>query len=182
MNWTAIFTTLGVLAAGVLPSAVGATASETPQVLFDAGTSVPLAPSIAQLVGGEDEAVVLDGLVFPFRTALKPLVLQRDGVPVLDATWLTQPIAVVAADDLSVRWLAFNHAKLAQVGAVVLVVQAKDVQAFRLLQQFAQPMGIAPETGPWLAGRLQAAGAGVYPLLVHTNGRAYQVLPKELRP
>jgi len=182
MDWTAILTTLGVLAAGVLPSAVAATASGTPQVLFDAGTSVPLAPYIAQLVGGDDEAMVLDGLVFPFRTALQPWVLQRDGVPVLNATWLTQPIAVVGADDLSVRWLAFNHARLVQLGAVVLVVQAKDAQAFKLLQQFVQPMGIAPETSPWLAQALQAVGAGVYPLLVHTDGRAYQVLPKELRP
>jgi integrating conjugative element protein (TIGR03765 family) len=74
------------------------------------------------------------------------------------------------------RWLQFNRDTLLQLGAVVLVVQAQDAQGFKQLQELVQHIGIAPEVSPWLAERLHAAGAGVYPVLVHTDGRAYQVL------
>lgn len=147
-----------------------------PQVLYDSGRSVPISAHIAQLVAGDEESNVLEGLSFPFRTRLTTKVLKREGVQVFDAAWLTQPLAVVAADELSMRWLAFNHDKLRKLGAVIVVVQAKDAQAFKLLQQFVKPMGVAPELSPWMASRLQAAGAGVYPVLVHTDGRAYQVM------
>ncbi|WP_287919151.1 DUF2859 domain-containing protein [Comamonas sp.] len=145
-----------------------------PQVLFDSGRSVPMSAHIAQLVAGDEESNVLEGLTFPFRTSLTTKVLQREGVQVFDAAWMTQPLAIVAADELSMRWLAFNHVQLRKLGAVIVVVQAKDAQAFKLLQQFIKPLGVAPELSPWLASRLQSAGAGVYPLLVHTDGRAYQ--------
>ncbi|CAB5697705.1 PFL_4695 family integrating conjugative element protein [Comamonas aquatica] len=147
-----------------------------PTVLHDSGRSVPFSPLVAQLVAGDEAESVLQGLSFPFGTSLQPKVLERDGVQVLDPTWLTQPLAIVAAEDLSMRWLQFNRDTLLQLGAVVLVVQAQNAQGFKQLQELVQPIGIAPEVSPWLAERLHAAGAGVYPVLVHTDGRAYQVL------
>ena len=147
-----------------------------PQVLFDSGRSVPISAHIAQLVAGDQESNVLEGLSFPFRTNLTTKVLPQEGMQVFDSAWMTQPLAVVAADELSMRWLAFNHDKLRKLGAVIVVVQAKDAQEFKLLQQFVKPLGVAPELSPWLASRLQAAGSGVYPLLVHTDGRVYQTM------
>lgn len=144
------------------------------RVLHDSGRGVPLATYIAQLVGAAEENTVLPQTVFPYHTALAPGVLTREGMPVLDAAWLTQPMVIVSADDRSMRWLAFNRERLQQLHAVALVVQAQNAQAFKALQQLAD-LPIAPETSPWLAQRLIKAHAGVYPLLIHTDGRAYQI-------
>jgi len=146
------------------------------QVLHDSGRSVPFAPLIAQLVAGDDEESVLEGISFPFATRLQPKVLRQAGLQVLDPAWLTQPIAIVGTDAVSQQWLKFNYDTLLQLGSVVLVVQAQHPQAFKQVQSLVQPMGLAPELSPWLAERLHAAGAGVYPVLVHTDGRAYQLL------
>lgn len=146
------------------------------QVLHDSGRSVPFAPLIAQLVAGDEEESVLEGISFPFATSLQPKVLKQAGQQVLDPSWLTQPIAIVGTDAVSQQWLKFNYDTLLHLGSVVLVVQAQHPQAFKQVQDLVQPMGVAPELSPWLAERLHAAGVGVYPVLVHTDGRAYQLL------
>lgn len=150
-----------------------------PEVIHDSGRSVPLAPYVAQLVGDADDPGILDGITFPYRTPLRPGVLARDGVQVFDPQWLTQPVFVIAADDLSMRWLAFNHEKLVQLQAVGIVVQAKSPTAFKLLQRLAQPLRLAPETGAFLSQQLMAKAGGVYPVLVHSDGRAYQILSQQ---
>lgn len=148
-----------------------------PAVLYDSGRSVPLAPYLAQLAGDAEDSGALAGVQFPFGTKqLRSAVLAKDGMPVFNAAWMTQPTFVVAADELSMRWLAFNHARLVQAQAVGIVVRAGSVTAYRALQRLAAPMRLAPDTGGWLSEQLAAAGAGVYPLLVHTDGRAYQIL------
>lgn len=149
-------------------------------VIHDSGHSVPLAPYVAQLVGGPEDAAVVDGLRFPFGGTLKPGVLQRDGLPVFSSKWLTQPVFVVAADELSMRWVAFNHSKLIQLNAVGVVVQAASPLAFKSLQRLASPLHLAPDTGAFLASKLGSAGAGVFPLLVHSDGRAFQILPQDI--
>lgn len=146
------------------------------QVLHDSGRSVPLSPYLAQLVGDADAPGVLDGIPFPLRTSLQSAVLPQDGTQVFDPTWLTQPMFVVAADEISMRWLAFNHDKLVQLQAVGIVVQAANPRAFNALHKLALPLHLTAETSPWLASRLHQAGAGVYPLLVQTNGRVFQIL------
>ena len=69
------------------------------EMIHDSGKSVPLAPYVAQIVGGTDEANVLDGLRFPFRSQLRGGVLKQDGVQVFNGQWLTQPMFVIGADD-----------------------------------------------------------------------------------
>lgn len=153
-------------------------AGDALEVIHDSGRSVPLAPYVAQIVGDADDASVMDGLRFPYRTQLRAGVLRQDGLPVFNSKWLTQPVFVLAADDLSMRWLAFNHDKLVQLKAVGIVVQAGSPAAFKMLQRLAKPLHLAPETGKYLTEQLARAGAGVYPVLVHSNGRAYQILPQ----
>lgn len=133
------------------------------EMIHDSGKSVPLAPYLAQIVGGTDEANVLDGLRFPFRSQLRGGVLKQDGVQVFNGQWLTQPMFVIGADDASLRWVAFNHKKLIQLNAVGIVVQAATPSAFKLLQQVASPLQLAPDTGAFLANTLIAKGAPVFP-------------------
>lgn len=170
-----------LISAAMLASPVfaqpGLPLEQPPEVIHDSGRSVPLAPYVAQLVGDADDPGVLDGMRFPFGAGrLRSGVLAQEGVQVFDPTWLTQPMFVLAADELSMRWLAFNHDKLVQLQAVGIVVQAGSPVAFKALQRMAAPLRLAPETGSWLSQRLVQAGAGVYPVLVHSTGKAHQIL------
>lgn len=163
--------------AGLAHAQPGQQLEQPPVVVHDSGRSVPLATYVAQLVGDADDPGVLEGLPFPFGAELlRSGVLAQDGVQVFDSAWLTQPMFVLAADDLSMRWLAFNHEKLVQLQAVGIVVQAGSPKAFKAMQRMAAPLRLAPETGTWLSQRLVAVGAGVYPVLVHSTGKAHQIL------
>lgn len=153
------------------------------QIIHDSGRSVPMAPYLAQLAGDADDPGALSGVPFPFLSRrLRGGVLQVEGTPVFQPEWLTESVFVVAADDVSFRWLAFNHARLVQMQAVGVVVQAGTAAAYQLMQRLARPMRLAPDSGEWMSERLAAAGAGVYPVLVQTDGRAYQILTQDTGP
>ncbi len=153
------------------------------QIIHDSGRGVPMAPYLAQLAGDADDPGALSGVPFPFVTRrLRGGVLQVEGTPVFQPEWLTEAVFVVAADDVSFRWLAYNHARLVQLQAVGVVVQAGTAAAFQMMQRLARPMRLAPDSGEWMSERLAAAGAGVYPVLVQTDGRAYQILVHDTVP
>ncbi|ATH15467.1 integrating conjugative element protein [Delftia acidovorans] len=175
--------TLALCSVAAAPAVAGQPLPETQklQVLHDSGRSVPFAPYVAQLVGDADDPGVLDGLRFPFGARLlRTGVLAQEGLKVFDGVWMTQPMFVLAADELSMRWLSFNKDKLVQLQAVGIVVQAGSPLAFKSLQRLAMPLRLAPETGSWLSEQLVATGANAYPVLVHSNGRAYQILGQEM--
>lgn len=177
MQQRALFQQIAVCLAGCLAAAWSfAAAAQQPQVVYDSGRSVPFAPYVAQLVGDADDPNGIDERLFPLRTSLQSSMLPQDGLQVFDPSWLTQPMFVLAADDISMRWLAYNHAQLVQLKAVGIVVKSSNAAAFKALQKMAAPLHLAPETSSWLASRLHKAGAGVYPLLVHTNGKVFQIL------
>ncbi|WP_026432952.1 PFL_4695 family integrating conjugative element protein [Paracidovorax oryzae] len=153
------------------------------QIIHDSGRGVPMAPYLAQLAGDADDPGALSGVPFPFVTRrLRGGVLQVEGTAVFQPEWLTEAVFVVAADDVSFRWLAFNHARLVQMQAVGVVVQAGTAAAYQVMQRLARPMRLAPDSGEWVSERLAAAGAGVYPVLVQTDGRAYQILTQDTGP
>ncbi|WIY36607.1 integrating conjugative element protein [Paracidovorax citrulli] len=153
------------------------------QIIHDSGRGVPMAPYLAQLAGDADDPGALSGVPYPFVTRrLRGGVLQVEGTPVFQPEWLTEAVFVVAADDVSLRWLAFNHARLVQMQAVGVVVQAGTAAAYQMMQRLARPMRLAPDSGEWVSERLAAAGAGVYPVLVQTDGRAYQILTQDTGP
>lgn len=180
------FLRAAALVAGLPPglAAFAGESSDRPdvslQIIHDSGRSVPMAPYLAQLAGDADDPGALSGVPFPFATRrLRGGVLPVEGMPVFQPEWLTEAVFVVAADDVSFRWLAFNHARLVQLQAVGVVVQAGTAAAYQLMQRLARPMRLAPDSGEWMAERLAAAGAGVYPVLVQTDGRAYQILVQD---
>ncbi len=171
---------VSVLAAPVHAQATVAEPGARLEMLYDSGASVPLAPYLADLVSTGSQQAVMQDLAFPIRSALQPGVLAAEGIPVFDPKWLVQPMFIVAADARSMRWLEYNQPRLAQLHAVGLVVQADTPAEFKVVQRVAQGLPVAPVTGEWLAERLQAAGAGVYPVLVQPDGRVYQALRGEV--
>lgn len=149
------------------------------EIVYDSGRAVPIAPYLSDIVTGADEPDVLPGQAFPLTTLLRPGLLDQDSVAVFAGQWMTQSMFIIADDARSLKWLSFNKPVLERAAAVGLVVGAQSRTSFKALQQAAAPLLLAPNpsTSRWLEQRLIESGAAVYPLLVHTDGHAYQILP-----
>lgn len=148
------------------------------EVLNAQGTGIPLAPYLSELVSGDARArgSVMPRLVFPIRTLLRSGYLEGEGVPALNARWLVQPMFLVGADARSLAWLDFNRHRLAEMRATGIVVQAADAAAFRSVQAVAPALSYAPASGDWLDRQLLRAGVTVFPVLIDSQGKAWQRL------
>ncbi len=136
------------------------------------GPTVPVDPYFSYLIAGDDQPAVLQGLTFPMVSRLKPGVLIGRSRQVIDPQWLTQPIFVVGADDLSLAWLRRHQDALRRLGASGVVVAAPSAQAFKQAQRAADGLPLAPALGTWLQDRLVSAGVMVVPLLIALDGHA----------
>lgn len=149
------------------------------EVLNPQGGGIPLAPYLSELVSKDPKATgsVMPRLVFPIQTeALTPGRLPGDGIAVLKPRWLAQPIFLVGMDVLSMTWLNFNKDRLLAMNATGLVVHAADADDFRLIQDMAPDLAYAPASGAWLDQQMNKAGVRVYPVLIDTQGKAWQRL------
>jgi len=136
------------------------------------GPTVPVDPYFSYLIAGDDQPAVLQGLTFPMLSQLKPGVLIGRSRQVIDPQWLTQPIFVIGADDLSLAWLRRHQDALRRLGASGVLMAAPSAQAFKQAQRAADGLPLAPALGTWLQERLIAAGVTVVPLLIALDGHA----------
>lgn len=153
-------------------------ATQPLEQIFDSGQAVPVAPYMSGLVNTEPqgEGNVKPGQRFPILTRLRQAALAQE-VQVLDPRWLTQPMVLIGIDKHSLAWLLMHQDLLAAMHAKVLVVQALEPRHIRMAQAVVPTLDFLPQEGPWLEARLREAGAGVYPLLIGTDGVARQILP-----
>lgn len=153
-------------------------ATQPLEQIFDSGQSVPIAPYMSGLVNTEPDGQgnVKPGQRFPILTRLRQAALAQE-VQVLDPRWLTQPIALIGIDRHSLAWLLMHQDQLAAMHAKVLVIQALEPRHIRMAQAVVPHLEFLPQEGPWLEERLREAGAGVFPLLIGTDGVARQILP-----
>lgn len=162
-----------VLLLGALAQAQAQTAAAPALRQIDAGgPTVPVDPYFSYLIAGDDQPAVLQGLTFPMVSRLKPGVLIGRSRQVIDPQWLTQPIFVVGADEVSLAWLRRHQDALRRLGASGVVVSAPSAQAFKQAQRAADGLPLAPALGSWLQDRLVAAGVSVVPLLIALDGHA----------
>jgi integrating conjugative element protein (TIGR03765 family) len=153
-------------------------ATDPLEQIYDSGRSVPIAPYMSGLVNTEPDGQgnVKPGQRFPILTRLRQAALAQE-VQVLDPRWLTQPIALIGIDRHSLAWLLMHQDQLAAMHAKVLVIQALEPRHIRMAQAVVPRLDFLPQEGPWLEARLREAGAGVFPLLIGTDGVARQILP-----
>ena len=149
-------------------------ASEPPRVI-EAGPAVPVSVYSSQLVAGEDQPGVLEGITFPIRCRLKPGRLLGP-VRVLDAAWMTQPILLLGSDPASEDFLKQHSARLHAMAAVCLVMNAESPAVFKHLQRLAQSLPLAPGPDGWLENELVLRGVTVLPVLIQLDGVAVQYL------
>lgn len=145
--------------------------------VFDSGRSIPIAPYLA--VPGSDGTVrgeqAPGAPSFPITSSLHRGVLPQE-VAVFDRGLLTQALVVTGTDRHSMAWMLLHRERLAAVDAKVVVVQAHTPQHFALARSMLPELPMLLRTSTWLEKRLLAAGAGVYPVLIGTDGMARQIL------
>ena len=143
---------------------------------IDAGPAVPASPYFSFLIAGEEQAGVLQGVVFPMVSRLRPAPLAGASPAVLDGRWMTQPIFVIGADARSHDWLERHAEALRQSGAAGLVLSAPSAEAFKRVQRLASQhnLPLAPGPDPWLEQQLIDHGVGVVPLVIGLDGRVQE--------
>jgi integrating conjugative element protein (TIGR03765 family) len=148
----------------------------------DAGPTLPIETVLAEIQpeGTQTELVSDMAAAFPVATrGLRQAVLRRPGsLPRAYVQWLAQPIALVADDEASRRWLMQQGDALHALGASVLVVRVRSEERMRAMRSVRADLPMAPAAAPELVAALRAAGSAVYPLVIITDG----TLRQDVRP
>ena len=83
------------------------------------------------------------------------------------ATGVVQPFFIVGCDEASLEWVEVNRARLLEINAFGLVIDAPGVEAYERLEQAAEGLVIRPVVGDLIAEHL---GITHYPALVTADG------------
>jgi len=150
-------------------------AQSLPVVLFDSGKTVPSAQYFSHVLHGVDAVDESPLLAFPVQVkGLRPGVVSGKH-RIANAQWLTQPLFVIGADEMSTQWLQKYRVAIQRLKASGIVVSVKDVQTFKALQRISEAP-VAPHPAPGLVSALKAAGVTAYPVMVLTDGSVVQDL------
>jgi len=145
-------------------------------VIFDSGDTEPLAPFLAPLEPTERsadqsivsadrgvEAVDLESLL-PIRSpGLAPGRVEAR----LHDRPLATPFFLIGADARSQQWLADNRARLKEIGAIGMLVEADSLADLESIANLAEGLSITPASGADLA---RALGIDHYPVLITRHG------------
>jgi integrating conjugative element protein (TIGR03765 family) len=141
-------------------------------VIYDTGTASPIsgfvkAPRLAVPEGLPDINLQTgDGFaahLFPVHT---PELTPGDFNPQATQLLLPQPFFIIGCDARSRQWLGRYQGRLAQIGAVGLVVEADSLAEFQDLSSLANGLRLSPVQGSQLAKQL---GISHYPALVSAS-------------
>ncbi|MDZ7840858.1 MAG: integrating conjugative element protein [Gammaproteobacteria bacterium] len=143
----------------VLAGLIPLTALAAPEVIHDSGQTRPLAPYLESLRGEDPppdrrhrpsgQAGLTAEELLPIETPgmspgpVQPRALDLpDGAP--KAAMGARPLFLIGADPLSRRWLANHRDRLAAIGAVGMLVDAKTKADLRTIARLARGLRIMP--------------------------------------
>jgi len=165
--------TLWIVLAGVFAPSLAA-AELT--VIYDSGNTRPLAPylKVFETQGTEPARApppkppalgVADlNRLLPIRSpSLTPGPVERQAV----SRPFTRPFFLIGSDPLSLDWLARHCERLAEIGAVGMLVQADTVDDLRAIAELAAGLPILPASASDIA---RALGLSHYPVLITRTG------------
>lgn len=144
-------------------------------VIYDSGKTEPIAPLLTAFdtVNDSPQQSPLPGKS-PLGAA-KPqtwLPLQSPGLtpgPVQTRTQdrpFARPFFLIGSDNLSRQWLQRNHARLKEIGAVGMLVQADNLDDLRVIADLANGLSVIPASASDIA---QALGISHYPVLISAH-------------
>jgi integrating conjugative element protein (TIGR03765 family) len=165
-------------AALVLPSLVSGVARSELEVIYDSGTTQPLAPFLeifggtptprAAVRSGDDLGAADTSRLLPIRSpGLTPGLVARRQVKLSDPGRIPRPFFLIGSDLRSREWLATHRDRLEQLGAVGMLVQADSVEDLEEMARIAEGLPVLPASATDIA---RALGLEHFPVLVSRRG------------
>jgi len=150
-------------------------ASEALTVIYDSGNTQPMRQYLPQRIEQEytkqsRQSVLLNkqklsAYVLPITTpSLSPGVVTASPKAL---RYLQQPLFLVGSDSRSKKWLIERREQLMQLGALGLLIQAKDKKDVEAMFVLAQGLRLVPASAEGFAAGL---GLTHYPILLSNQG------------
>lgn len=146
-----------------------ANAREPLTVIYDSGDTLPLEPYLPKRAPREDATLQEKKGQLPFNLPITTPSMQPGKVTVTPKAlrYLQRPLFLVGADQVSQDWLAEKREQLVRIGAVGLLVEAKDRQEVEVVLKIAEDLRLVPASAEGFATRL---GLSHYPILLSKEG------------
>ena len=144
-------------------------------VIYDSGDTQPIAPFLEAFEAGDEFSQQSPVINKPQLGAADPeslLPIQSPGLtpgPVQASSHdrpFTRPFFLIGSDVRSRQWLQDHRARLKEIGAVGMLVQADTLEDLRVTAELADGLSILPASGSDIA---QALGISHYPVLISTH-------------
>ena len=148
---------------------LGAHAREPLTVIYDSGDTLPLEPYLPKRAPQEKVTTQKKNGQLAFKLPITTPSMQPGKVTASPKAlrYLQQPLFLVGADQVSRDWLAERREQLIQLGAVGLLVEAKDRQEVEAVLAIAEGLRLVPASAEGFAAKL---GLTHYPILLSKEG------------
>lgn len=148
---------------------LGAHAREPLTVIYDSGDTLPLAPYLPERAAQEKTTAQDAKRQLPFNLPITTPSMKLGKVTVTPKAlrYLQRPLFLVGADQESQDWLAKKREQLIRIGAVGLLVEAKDRQEIEAVLAIAEGLRLVPASAESFATKL---GLSHYPILLSKEG------------
>ena len=147
----------------------GVHAKEPLTVIYDSGDTMPLEPYLPKRAPQEKENAQNTQRQLPFSLPITTPSMQPGKVTATPKAlrYLQRPLFLVGADQASRDWLAGRREQLIRLGAVGLLVEAKDRQEIEAVLAIAEGLRLVPASAEGFAAEL---GLSHYPILLSKEG------------
>ncbi len=144
-------------------------------VIYDSGNTRPLAPYL-KILDDTEPTVSPPPMTEPKLGAAEVQALLPIRSPGLSPGPIqarshnrpfSRPFFLIGSDDQSRRWLAKHRARLEEIGAVGMLVQAETLEDLQAIARLAEGLPIMPASAADIA---TALGISHYPVLISRQG------------
>lgn len=146
---------------------VGAGAREPLIVIYDSGDTLPLAPYLPTPRQNSTPQEPKTQWPFSLPILTPSMNVGRVTVTPKALRYLQQPLFLIGADPVSREWLTAKREQLIRVGAVGLLIEAKDRQDVEAVLAIADGLRLVPASAEGFAAQL---GLTHYPILLSKAG------------
>ena len=138
-------------------------------VIYDSGDTLPLEPYLPKRAPREEATRQEKKDQLPFNLPITTPSMQPGKATVTPKAlrYLQRPLFLVGADQASKNWLAEKRELLVRIGAVGLLVEAKDRQEVEAVLKIAEGLRLVPASAESFATQL---GLTHYPILLSKEG------------
>ena len=147
----------------------GAHAREPLTVIYDSGDTLPLEPYLPKRAPQEKTTTRDAKRQLPFNLPITTPSMKPGKVTVTPKAlrYLQRPLFLVGADQISRGWLIEKREQLIRIGAVGLLVEAKDRQEIEAVLAIVEGLRLVPASAEGFATKL---GLSHYPILLSKEG------------